>query len=182
MPFSSFGDALRDYCSPRPCTLSVRVPCLSPYSQAWEMTEFVTINHREQPGVFILGGLDEILMVLEDNQVSPLALYLGGRVYRERKLREERGIGRKRAQHVRRPLLFADYLVSRCGTGESQSRLDASLIFFVLGIPPGFAQVTLQTMMGSRFIMGVRDEVRAEGTAAPRFRGQRAVNTPGRSW
>lgn len=56
--------------------------------QAWEETVFTTLNHREQPGVFILGGLEEILMVLEDNQV------------------------------------------------------------------------TLQTMMGSRFIMGVKDEVR----------------------
>lgn len=56
--------------------------------QAWEETAFTTLNHREQPGVFILGGLEEILMVLEDNQV------------------------------------------------------------------------TLQTMMGSRFIMGVKDEVR----------------------
>lgn len=57
--------------------------------QAWEETAFLTLNHREQPGVFILGGLEEILMVLEDNQV------------------------------------------------------------------------TLQTMMGSRFIMGVKDEVRS---------------------
>lgn len=38
-------------------------------AQAWEETKFVTLNHREQPGVFILGGLEEILMVLEDNQV-----------------------------------------------------------------------------------------------------------------
>eukprot|EP00752_Nemacystus_decipiens_P017827 g15983.t1 len=58
-------------------------------SLAWEETAFTTLNHREQPGVFILGGLEEILMVLEDNQV------------------------------------------------------------------------TLQTMMGSRFIMGVKDEVEA---------------------
>ena len=58
--------------------------------QAWEETAFTTLNHRDQPGVFILGGLEEILMVLEDNQV------------------------------------------------------------------------TLQTMMGSRFIMGVKDEVNGE--------------------
>lgn len=61
-------------------------------TQAWEETAFTTLNHREQPGVFILGALEEILLVLEDNQV------------------------------------------------------------------------TLQTMMGSRFIMGVKDEVRADGT------------------
>lgn len=60
-----------------------------PRLQAWEETAFTTLNHREQPGVFILGALEEILMVLEDNQV------------------------------------------------------------------------TLQTMMGSRFIMGVKDEVQA---------------------
>lgn len=54
----------------------------------------MTLNHREQPGVFILGGLEEILMVLEDNQV------------------------------------------------------------------------TLQTMMGSRFIMGVKEEVRTQRNRA----------------
>lgn len=64
------------------------MPAIFSSLQAWEETAFTTLNHREQPGVFILGGLEEILMVLEDNQV------------------------------------------------------------------------TLQTMMGSRFIMGVKDEVR----------------------
>lgn len=70
--------------------------------QAWEETAFTTLNHRDQPGVFILGGLEEILMVLEDNQV------------------------------------------------------------------------TLQTMMGSRFIMGVKDEVReqiAAASSSPSHRG-----------
>lgn len=37
--------------------------------KAWEETRFTTLNHREQPGVYILGALEEILMVLEDNQV-----------------------------------------------------------------------------------------------------------------
>lgn len=43
--------------------------------QAWEGTTFTTMNHREQPGVFILGSLEEILMVLEDNQVRRRATH-----------------------------------------------------------------------------------------------------------
>lgn len=72
------------------CIVCPPVRAVSLPRQAWEETAFTTVNHREQPGVFILGGLEEILMVLEDNQV------------------------------------------------------------------------TLQTMMGSRFIMGVKDEVSSE--------------------
>lgn len=49
-------------------------------TQAWEETKFVTLNHREQPGVFILGGLEEILMVLEDNQVCLWVINVYGHV------------------------------------------------------------------------------------------------------
>jgi len=60
---------------------------LATISAGWAEQDFDCLNHRDQPNVFILGGLDDIFTLLEDNQV------------------------------------------------------------------------TLQTMMGSRFIMGVRDEV-----------------------
>ncbi|CAN0373738.1 unnamed protein product, partial [Ascophyllum nodosum] len=42
---------------------------LTGITKAWEDTRFTTLNHREQEEVFILGALEEILIILEDNQV-----------------------------------------------------------------------------------------------------------------
>lgn len=60
------------------CTVYSSVCTVSFARQGWEETAFTTLNHREQPGVFILGGLEEILMVLEDNQVT-LQTMMGSR-------------------------------------------------------------------------------------------------------
>ena len=44
----------------------------------WDNTEFITLNHRDQKGVFILGALEEIFTLLEDNQVT-LQTMMGSR-------------------------------------------------------------------------------------------------------
>ena len=44
----------------------------------WQDMEFVTLSHRDQKGVYILGGLDEIMTLLEDNQVT-LQTMMGSR-------------------------------------------------------------------------------------------------------
>ena len=38
--------------------------------KAWDGLCFVTLNHRDQSDLFILGGLDEVITQLEDSQVS----------------------------------------------------------------------------------------------------------------
>ncbi|DBA02677.1 TPA: hypothetical protein N0F65_010502 [Lagenidium giganteum] len=44
----------------------------------WDQMQFVCMNHRDQKEVFILGSLEEILMLLEDNQVT-LQTMMGSR-------------------------------------------------------------------------------------------------------
>ncbi|CAM9568719.1 unnamed protein product [Heterosigma akashiwo] len=46
--------------------------------QGWDDQEFVCLNHRDQPGVYILGGLDDVYTLLEDNQVT-LQTMMGSR-------------------------------------------------------------------------------------------------------
>jgi dynein heavy chain len=47
----------------------------------WEKQSFSVLNHRDQHGLFILGSLEEIFTLLEDNQVS-LQTMLGSRYIR----------------------------------------------------------------------------------------------------
>lgn len=47
----------------------------------WEKQSFTVINHRDQHGLFILGSLEEIFVLLEDHQVS-LQTMLGSRYIR----------------------------------------------------------------------------------------------------
>ena len=42
---------------------------LSKIEKAWVSTQFAVLNHRDQHGLFILGSLEEIFTLLEDNQV-----------------------------------------------------------------------------------------------------------------
>jgi dynein heavy chain len=44
----------------------------------WADMEFVCLNHRDQNNIYILGGLDDIFMLLEDNQVT-LQTMMGSR-------------------------------------------------------------------------------------------------------
>lgn len=37
---------------------------------SWKSTEFVVIPHRESKDVFILGGTDDIQVLLDDSQVN----------------------------------------------------------------------------------------------------------------
>ena len=46
----------------------------------WKSTEFIVLPHRDSKDVFILGGTDDIQVLLDDSQVS-----------RETRGREERG-------------------------------------------------------------------------------------------
>ncbi|ETO99728.1 hypothetical protein F441_22850, partial [Phytophthora nicotianae CJ01A1] len=41
---------------------------LQKVKHGWDQMEFTCVIHREQNDVFILGSLEEILMLLEDNQ------------------------------------------------------------------------------------------------------------------
>jgi dynein heavy chain len=43
---------------------------LAKIRSGWAETAFVTLNHRDQSDLFILGGLDEVITQLEDSQVS----------------------------------------------------------------------------------------------------------------
>ena len=43
---------------------------LSKIKATWAETSFVTINHRDQDDLWILGGVDEVVVSLEDSQVS----------------------------------------------------------------------------------------------------------------
>ena len=47
-------------------------------AEGWEKMEFILISYRDSKDVFILGGLDDILVLLEDNQVS-LQTMMGSR-------------------------------------------------------------------------------------------------------
>ena len=51
---------------------------LETVEQGWADMEFVTLSHRDQKGVYILGGLEEVLTLLEDNQVT-LQTMMGSR-------------------------------------------------------------------------------------------------------
>lgn len=51
---------------------------LAKIRQTWEVMEFSVIRHRDQPGLYVLGSLEEIFTTLEDNQVS-LQTMLGNR-------------------------------------------------------------------------------------------------------
>lgn len=37
---------------------------------AWKSTEFVVLAHRDSKDIFILGGTDDIQVLLDDSQVS----------------------------------------------------------------------------------------------------------------
>ena len=37
---------------------------------SWKSIEFIVLSHRDQKDVFILGGTDDIQVVLDDSQVS----------------------------------------------------------------------------------------------------------------
>lgn len=50
-------------------------------STGWEKMKFIVLNHRDQPNLFILGSLEEIFTLLEDNQVT-LQTMLGSRFIR----------------------------------------------------------------------------------------------------
>ncbi|ETO75687.1 dynein heavy chain 2, axonemal [Phytophthora nicotianae P1976] len=43
---------------------------LQKVKHGWDQMEFTCVSYREQNDVFILGSLEDILMLLEDNQVS----------------------------------------------------------------------------------------------------------------
>ncbi len=45
---------------------------------AWEGQKFIVLNHRDQHNLFVLGSLEDIFMLLEDNQVT-LQTMLGSR-------------------------------------------------------------------------------------------------------
>ena len=45
---------------------------------SWTSVEFVVLNHRDTPGLFILGGLDDIFTLLEDSSVT-LQTMMGSR-------------------------------------------------------------------------------------------------------
>lgn len=47
----------------------------------WEKMKFIILNHRDQHGLFILGSLEDIFTLLEDNQVN-LQTMLGSRFIR----------------------------------------------------------------------------------------------------
>ncbi|OQR86425.1 dynein heavy chain [Achlya hypogyna] len=51
---------------------------LNKIKHGWEATEFVCIPHRDSKEMFILGGLEDILTLLEDNQVT-LQTMMGSR-------------------------------------------------------------------------------------------------------
>ena len=43
---------------------------LNKITTGWNELAFVTINHRDQPGLYIIGGLDDVFTQLEDDQVT----------------------------------------------------------------------------------------------------------------
>lgn len=54
---------------------------LGKIKNGWEKMQFVVMNHRDQHGLYVLGPLDEIFTLLEDNQVT-LQTMLGSRFIR----------------------------------------------------------------------------------------------------
>ena len=54
---------------------------LNKIKNGWEKMQFLVMNHRDQHGLYILGPLDEIFTLLEDNQVT-LQTMLGSRFIR----------------------------------------------------------------------------------------------------
>jgi dynein heavy chain len=55
---------------------------LEKIKKGWEKMSFSVLNHRDQPNLFILGSLEEIFTLLEDNQVT-LQTMLGSRFIRD---------------------------------------------------------------------------------------------------
>ena len=43
---------------------------LGQVEDSWKSIEFIVLSHRDQKDVFILGGTDDIQVVLDDSQVS----------------------------------------------------------------------------------------------------------------
>eukprot|EP00762_Andalucia_godoyi_P000666 ANDGO_05308.mRNA.1 Dynein-1-beta heavy chain len=43
---------------------------LNKIREGWDVTEFLVKNHREQKDIFIIGAVDEVMQLLEDNQVT----------------------------------------------------------------------------------------------------------------
>lgn len=54
---------------------------LNKIKAGWEKMQFVVLNHRDQHGLYILGPLEEVFTLLEDNQVT-LQTMLGSRFIR----------------------------------------------------------------------------------------------------
>ena len=57
----------------------------------WKSTEFIVLPHRDSKDVFILGGTDDIQVLLDDSQVS-----------RERKGKGRRGGEREEGEGIKR--------------------------------------------------------------------------------
>ena len=56
----------------------------------WKSTEFIVLPHRDSKDVFILGGTDDIQVLLDDSQVS-----------RERKGERRRGGEREEGEEIK---------------------------------------------------------------------------------
>jgi dynein heavy chain len=50
--------------------------------EGWQTMKFLVLNHREQHGIFVLGPLEEVFTLLEDNQVT-LQTMLGSRFIKD---------------------------------------------------------------------------------------------------
>lgn len=44
--------------------------CISKVEDGWKATEFIVLPHRDSKDVFILGGIDDIQVQLDDSQVK----------------------------------------------------------------------------------------------------------------
>lgn len=44
--------------------------CISKVEDAWKVTEFVVLPHKDSKDVFILGGTDEIQQQLDDSNIN----------------------------------------------------------------------------------------------------------------
>jgi len=55
---------------------------LKKIQDGWETTKFAVLNHRDQHNLFVLGSLEEIFVLLEDNQVT-LQTMLGSRYIKD---------------------------------------------------------------------------------------------------
>ena len=104
----------------------------------WKSTEFIVLPHRDSKDVFILGGTDDIQVLLDDSQVS-----------RERKGKGRRGGEREEGEGIKR-IQSSLWQIFFCRHNHH---------YMYVNISPILLQVNISTIAGSRHVGPIKSRV-----------------------